>query len=103
MVFFKRLQEYLRWMGILLWDSKSVSNAFSSALNCIFSIIFITFIVSMLWFVVSTAQSLSDYTESFFFVSSACMLTAWYSALFWKKNEYATLFSDLDIIVEKSI
>lgn len=63
--------------------------------------------VSVIYLVTSTlyvftAQSISDYAKRFVFSSFSLLILSWYSNLFWQKDKYVKMFTDLKELIKKS-
>lgn len=97
---FTLLKRRLCLVGFIPYPNRG--KALTIIARCFYSVIYSFYIVSTIWFLLFDAESLIEYTDSFYFVSVAVSMTAWYSIYFFRINQYLDLMKQLDAIVAKS-
>lgn len=102
MEFFKKLKVYLRYLGILPFNSSARAKIFIPVWNCILLIIHIWYFVGPLWYILSTNWTFKEVTETTFYIVTSLLIILWYSVCILQKSKYNVLFDVLDKIMEKS-
>lgn len=99
---FKELKRFLILFGVWRADSCVKESVLCIIKNCVsLSFLFSLFVTSA-WFVIFSAQSAREITESSYFALFSLQCTAWYLTLIWHRNSYAAIFNELDIKIEQS-
>lgn len=96
---FKSLKIYLRLMGLWKNNAKHHHNPMR---NTILIIFFINYFVTTLWFFAFEAQTFIEYSESLYYTMSTLLVLSWYSIYLYQVENYAEIFANLDILIEKS-
>lgn len=99
---FELLKKYLQIFGIARHRQNGWKYFADIALNCIFVALHFIYFLSVFWFCAFEAQTFNEISESFFYVLSSLLSTAWYVVYVWQSPKYTKLFADLDEIIEKS-
>lgn len=96
------LKRYFRWLGILEYDSHPNRLQFAMILKCICGGLLSYYVLSVHWYFIFDAVTFEDYSRSFFFCLSSSLGASFYVTYLMRKKEYADIFDDLDVIIEKS-
>lgn len=99
---FNLLKSYMQGLGIFQRDPNRSGKIFNLFLNCVYFGISIIFLITTLWYFSFTAQTLTEYSKSFYFMTFSLVMLVWYPTFLWKRDQYATLFDDFDAIVKRS-
>lgn len=99
---FKELTRRLILIGVWRGDSSARERILCLIKNCVILITFMSFFVTAEWFVIFSAKSTREITESSYFALTSLLCFIWYSILMWKRDKYANIIKDVDIINEQS-
>lgn len=101
---FDLLQIQMQWLGILPFHRNQNRNqkVIRQFLSCAIFGVFSEFFLTTFWYFAFTASSIIEYAESFYVVAFSVVLLIWYTTYLWHRNDFRTLFLDLDKIVQRS-
>lgn len=107
MKFFEALKKYFCRMGIFVETSKCASEpsfttqSYQILAKCIIFGFLLNFLVSTSCFFLFKAESIQEYSDSFFYLILALAIVLWYSNLLWNSQTYANLFDEFSVTFEK--
>lgn len=115
------LKSYLRWMGILQFKNtidlfggrfrilpknfhifRLKPKIVSVILNFILITINLTYLPSVICYLIFDANTFREYTTGVFFLQCSIFFNSWYLFILWQKNQYFTLLNNLDNIIQTS-
>lgn len=96
------IKKYFRWIGLLYWDSTAKGKLVSIIINLAFIAIWTGQFSAVLLDFVLNSTTFSEGTESVLFMSGGMLMILWYIASLFERNNYASLLSKLDDIIETS-
>lgn len=99
---FNLLKSYMQDLGIFQRSPNRSGKIFNLFLNCVYFGISIIFSITTFWYFSFTAQTLTEYSKCFYFMTFSLVMLVWYPTFLWKRDQYATLFVDFNAIVKRS-
>lgn len=93
------LKKFLRFGGILQFDTNIRGHILRILINFIFYSICLLLFLSTFWYFSFKAKIFREYVECLYFLTSSLLMTSWYTVCLWQSDKYTLLFSALDEIV----
>lgn len=100
---FETLRNHLNILGVLQTSTTRKRRIARIAVTCFLFGLSIIYFVTSFWFYLFAAQTTIESIESLFSTVCAIRNIVWYTICLWYRNEYATLFADLDAIIDRSM
>ena len=102
MKYFEKLKVQLRQLGILHWDSSAKAKRITIAIRCGLLAIYMSNFLAPAWYFLFEAKTSGDHSESAIIALSTLLLVAWYLAILFQNEKYATICDELNSIIEES-
>lgn len=99
---FKELKLHLNEIGVLRVDSSAKERNSTIIKNCVVLGALVSCLVSVVWFRLSSAQTIREITESSCCSLSVLLFIVWYLALICQRENYAAFFDELDMKMQRS-
>lgn len=96
------IKKFLRLFGIAKCSQDGSDRMIGTVTNCVACTVYTVYVCITLRFFACEAQTFFEYSESFFFILCAILMSIWYQIYLRQRTKYSELIEDLIVVVEKS-